>query len=127
MPPISITDWQEAAALDDALCRAFARRFGARLPHTRHAAGAWPGCARARRTTACCCPTPLAGTWHKGADDWYLYYVWGESLFRRSRAERERMEMLILAESADDWAELMRQALRGRTVRRQLSGDAELY
>ena len=51
-------------------------------------------------------PSPATG------NDWYLYYVWGETLFRRSEKERAQRKMLVLPEAAEDWAELLRQALR---------------
>ncbi len=57
-------------------------------------------------------PLPRSGS----DDEWYLYYVWGETFLRRTRAEREERKMLVLAESADDWAELLRQAVRHLVV-----------
>ena len=36
----------------------------------------------------------------------------GETLFRRTRREREKLRMLVLPDSVEDWAELLRRALR---------------
>ena len=43
--------------------------------------------------------------------DGYLYYVQGETLFRRTAKEGAPRRMLVLPEAADDGAELLRQAL----------------
>ena len=55
------------------------------------------------------CPIPLPTA---AGDDWYIYYAWGETMFRRTRKERENLRLLILPESVEDWVELLRQALR---------------
>ena len=109
---LTVTDlWHQAAAADDALCRRFARDFGARLPRTlRSQRVAWVR--RGQPGYGLLLPDYLSGP-QLNAGDWCIFYVWGESLFHRSLAERERLEMLVLAESVDDWAELLRQALPG--------------
>lgn len=114
--------WLQEARADYALCAAFARHFDARVPRA-------PRAPRAPRVA-----------WHlKGDakndvkdvrflllvpdvlppaalrdDEWYFYSVLNESPLRRTRAEREEARALILAESADDWADLLRQAVRGQ-------------
>jgi hypothetical protein len=103
--------WLRDAEADYRLCREFARRYGARLGDAR------PG----RRVgwelfghvhCALLLPDSLPDDQTDGA--WYLYYVFGESLFRRSAAQRAQMDMLLMAESTDDWAALLRQALHER-------------
>ena len=98
-PPTSEL-WQEAAAADYRLCREFARLYDARL--TRSLRGqrvGWELFGHPRYALL------LPDSWPAtAADDWYFYYPMGESLFRRTRQERERQQMLILAESGDDWA-----------------------
>lgn len=100
--------WQRVAEADYRLCRAFAQQFGAYLPR----------CLRSQRVGWELfghphCALLLPDTRLDGSDDeWYLYYVSGESLFWRGRVQRAQIGMIVLAESADDWANLLRQALR---------------
>ena len=106
--------WHRAAAADDALCREFARRCDARLPRTlRSQRVGW--LRQGRPGYGLLLPDYLPAA-QLNDGDWYIFYAWGETLFRRSCAERDWMEMLVLAESADDWAELLRQALRERAA-----------
>lgn len=106
----AIDVWYQAAEADYALCRRFADHFDARLRRSlRSQRVGWERDGRAvygilipdPQT-----PSPVAG------GDWYLYYVWGETLFRRSEKERTQRKMLVLPEATEDWAELLRQALR---------------
>ena len=110
--PTTAERWQRAAEADFRLCRAFAHRFHARLPRTlRSRRVGWevygfPHCALLVPDAAR--PETLAD------DEWNFYYVHGESFFRRGRAARAELGMLILADSVEDWAELLRQALSDR-------------
>ena len=101
--------WHAQAEADYALCRVFADRHAAYLK--RSGAGlrvGWEKMGRAAYGILLPDPLPCAGS----DDDWYLYYVWGEVLLRRTLAERSERQMIVLAESVDDWAELLQQALR---------------
>ena len=101
--------WHAQAEADYALCRAFADRHDAHLK--RSLAGlrvGWEKMGRAAYGILLPDPLPCAGS----DDDWYLYYVWGEVLLRRTLTERSERQMIVLAESVDDWAELLQQALR---------------
>jgi len=101
--------WLHAAKADFRLCREFARRFEARLPRSlRSQRVGWETFGHVH----CALLLPDARTDGLANDEWHLYYVSGESLFRQGRARREELETLILAESAEDWAELLHQALR---------------
>lgn len=112
LSPTTAERWRRAAEADFRLCRDLAERFHARLPRTLrsrrvgwevygfpHFALLVPDAAR---------PETLA------ADEWNFYYVQGESFFRRDRAARAELGMIILADSVEDWAELLRQALSDR-------------
>ncbi len=104
--------WLGVAKADYRLCRVFAQRFCARLPRSlRSQRVGWEAYGHFRFALL----LPDASSFDCLAQsDWYLYYTTGESLFRRTRAQREQLEMLVLAESAEDWAELLRQALQDR-------------
>jgi len=107
----AIDAWYQAAEADYKLCRRFADQFDARLRRSlRSQRVGWEregkpvyGILIPDPQT----PSPVAG------DEWYLYYVWGETLFRRSEKERMQRKMLVLPEATEDWAELLRQALQG--------------
>ena len=106
--------WYHAALADDRLCRAFARCFDARLPRTfRSQRVAWEQ--RGQTGYGLLLPDSLPSA-DPPREEWYIYNVWGESLIRLTRRERERTQMLVLAESADDWAALLRQALRDQAA-----------
>lgn len=104
----AIDVWYKAAEVDYALCRRFADEFDARLPRSLRAQRV--GWERERKPVyGILIPDPqLPST----GGDWYLYYVWGETLFRRTEKERAERKMLVLPEAAEDWAALLRQALR---------------
>ncbi len=105
--------WHTQAEADYALCRAFADRWDARLARSLGAQRVgWEKAGYAAYGILLPDPLPRPGT----GDDWYLYYVWGERLMRRTQAEREERRMIILADSVDDWAELLRQAIRHLVV-----------
>jgi len=100
--------WHQLAEADYTLCRAFADHYNARLQRTlsSHRVG-WE---KAGRTAyGILLPDPLLRAGSGG--EWYLYYVWGEILLRRTEAEREERRMILLAESVEDWAHLLRQAV----------------
>ncbi len=101
--------WHAEAEADYALCRTLADQHQARLERSflSQRVG-WEKAGHAAYGILLPDPLPRAGT----EDEWYLYYVWGETLLRRTAAERTDRRMLILAESVDDWAELLWQALR---------------
>lgn len=107
--PTTAERWLSVAVGDYRLCREFAQRFHARLPRTlRSRRVGWevygfPHCALLVPDAAR--PETLAD------DEWNFYYIHGESFFRRGRAARTELGMLILADSVEDWAELLRQAL----------------
>ncbi len=102
----AIDVWSKAAEADYALCRRFADGFGSRLPRSLRAQRV--GWERdGRPVCGILIPDPLPA----GGGDWYIYYVWGETLFRRTEKERAQRRMLVLPEAAEDWAELVRQAL----------------
>ncbi len=101
--------WLRVAEADFRLCQAFARQFDAHLTRSlRSQRVGWevyghPHCALLLPDSRLDC---LAD------DEWHLYYVSGESLFRQSRAQRAQLGTLILADSVEDWASLLHQALR---------------
>ena len=100
--------WYTAAEADYALCRRFADTFDAKLSRSLRAQRV--GWERDQKPVyGILIPDPLPAANIGG--DWYLYYVWGETLFRRTAKERAQRKMLVLPEAADDWAELLRQAL----------------
>ena len=101
--------WHAEVKVDYELCRILADQHGSRLE--RSAGAQRVGWEKAGHTAyGILLPDPLlrAGT----EDEWYFYYVWGETLLRRTSTERAERRMLVLAESVDDWAELLRLALR---------------
>lgn len=104
----AIDVWYKAAEADYMLCRRFADGFDARLPRSLRAQRVgWER--EGKPVYGILIPDPLlsqAGT----QGEWYLYYVWGETLFRRTEKERQQRKMLVLPEAAEDWAELLRQA-----------------
>ena len=102
--------WYQAAEADYRLCRRFADRFDARLPRSlRSQRVGWER--EGKAVYGILIPDPLLPS-PSTSDEWYLYYVWGETLFRRSEKERAQRKMLVLPEATEDWAELLRQALR---------------
>ena len=102
--------WYQAAEFDYALCRRFADRYDARLRRSlRSQRVGWER--EGRAVYGILIPDPLLPSPATG-NEWYLYYVWGETLFRRSEKERAQRKMLVLPEATEDWAELLRQALR---------------
>ena len=102
--------WYKAAEADYALCRRFAGQYEARLKRSLRAQRVgWER--EGKPVYGILIPDPLLPA--AGADgEWYLYYVWGETLFRRTEQERAQRRMLVLPEATEDWAELLRQALR---------------
>ena len=108
--PSAVDRWHESAASDYRLARLFADRFGARLDRAERSQRAgWDR--DGRSVYGILLPDPLPSL-NSIADDWYVYYVWGETLFHRTRAAREKLRMLVLPDGVEDWAELLRQALR---------------
>lgn len=107
----TIDVWYKAAEADYALCCRFADQFDARLKRSLRAQRV--GWERERKPVyGILIPDPLLLPSAGPGGDWYLYYVWGETLFRRTEKERAERKMLVLPEAAEDWAELVRQALR---------------
>ena len=108
--PCAVDSWHQSAEADYRLARLFADRFDAKLgrPESSPRVG-WERDGRCIYGILLPDPLPPA---YQTDDDWYIYYVWGETLFRRARAEREKVGMLILPESVEDWAGLLRQAVR---------------
>ena len=107
--PSAVDRWHESAASDYRLARLFADRFDARLARTERSQRA--GWNRDGRSVyGILLPDPLPPL-NSMDDDWYVYYVWGETLFHRTRAEREKLRMLVLPGGVEDWAELLRLAL----------------
>ncbi len=107
----AIDVWYKAAEADYALCRRFADGFDARLPRSLRAQRVgWERDGKPVYGILIPDPVPAAAAGTGG--DWYLYYVWGETLFRRTEKERAQRKMLVLPEATEDWAELLRQALR---------------
>jgi hypothetical protein len=101
--------WYQAAEADYKLCRRFADQFDARLRRSLRSQRV--GWERDRKPVyGILIPDPLLSS--TTSDEWYLYYVWGETLFRRTETERAQRKMLVLPEATEDWAELLRQALR---------------
>ena len=102
--------WYQVAEADYRLCRRFADQFDARLPRSlRSQRVGWER--EGKAVYGILIPDPLLPSPSTGGE-WYLYYVWGETLFRRSEKERSQRKMLVLPEATEDWAELLRQALR---------------
>jgi hypothetical protein len=107
----AIEAWYQAAEADYKLCRRFADQFDARLRRSlRSQRVGWER--EGKPVYGILIPDPLLPSPLTG-EEWYLYYVWGETLFRRSEKERAQRRMLVLPEATEDWAELLRQALRG--------------
>lgn len=109
-PPSAVDPWHTSAEADYRLGRLFADRFNARLDRTGHSRRVgWDR--DGRSVYGILLPDPLPSP-HLTDDDWYIYYVWGETLFRRTRREREKLKMLVLPDSVEDWAQLLRRAAR---------------
>ena len=110
-PPASAVDrWHTSAEDDYRLARLFADRFDASLDRTQHSQRiGWDR--DGRSVYGILLPDPLPSLYLTD-DDWYIYYVWGETLFRRTRRERKKLGMLVLPESVEDWAQLLRRAVR---------------
>lgn len=112
LSPTTAVRWLRAAEADYRLCHEFAQRFSASLPRTlRSRRVGWevygfPHCALLIPDDAN--PETLTD------DEWNFYYVHGESCFRRGRAARAALGMLLLPDTVEDWAELLRQALSDR-------------
>jgi len=108
--PSAVDRWHAAAEADYEIARQFADRFGAALARTEQSQRVgWDR--DGRRVYGVLLPDPLPSA-HAAEADWYIYYVWGETLFRRTAREREKLGMLVLPSGAEDWAELLRQAVR---------------
>ncbi len=108
-PPSAVDRWHTSAEADYRLARLFADRCDARLDRTDHSRRVgWDR--DGRSVYGILLPDPLPSS--PPMDDWYIYYVWGETLFRRTRREREKLGMLVLPDSVEDWAQLLRQAVR---------------
>ncbi len=108
--PSAVDRWHMSAEADYRLARLFADRFDARLDRTEHSQRVgWDR--DGRSVYGILLPDPLPSA-HLTDDDWYIYYVWGETLFRRTRKERAKLGMLVLPDGAEDWAELLRRAVR---------------
>lgn len=109
--PVNMAErWLQVAKADYRLCRVFAQRFDAYLPRSlrSHRVG-WEAYGHLHFALL----LPDASSFDSLAEgDWYFYYTNGESLFRRTQAQRTQIGMSVLAESMEDWAELLRQALR---------------
>jgi len=109
-PPSAVDRWHMSAEADYRLARLFAARFDAHLDRAEHSQRVgWDR--DGRSVYGILLPDPLPSA-PLTDDDWYIYYVWGETLFRRTRREREKLGMLVLPDCADDWALLLRQAVR---------------
>ena len=107
----AIDVWYKATEADYILCRRFADEFEARLPRSLRAQRV--GWERGQKPVyGILIPDPLLAPTASTSGEWYLYYVWGETLFRRTGKERAERKMLVLPEATEDWAELLRQALR---------------
>lgn len=107
--PSAVDRWHTSAEADYRLARLFADRFDAHLDRTEHSRRVgWDRDGRSIYGILLPDPLPTAPP----ADDWYIYYVWGETLFRRTRRERENLGMLVLPDGVEDWAELLRRAVR---------------
>ena len=105
--------WHEQAQADAALCRAFDERLNARLERSwRCQRVSWER--MGHDVFGLLLPDPLP----QGGDnnEWFIYYPWGEMMLRRTAEERRLSRMIILAESADDWAALLRMALHDQIV-----------
>ena len=111
-PGLSSSDlWYQAAEADYQLCRRFADQHDARLRRSlRSQRVGWER--EEKPVYGILIPDPMLPLPASGGE-WYLYYVWGETLFRRTEKERTKRKMLVLPEATEDWAELLRQALRG--------------
>lgn len=108
--PSAVDRWHTSAEADYRLARLFADRFGAVLGRTEHSQRVgWDR--DGRNVYGVLLPDPLPSA-YAADDDWYIYYVWGETLFRRTRKEREKVGMLVLPGGVEDWGELLRQAVR---------------
>lgn len=113
-PPQAAVDlWHQLSAADYKLCRIFADRFESRLIRSSHSQRVgWERDSHSVYGILLPDPLPFASSpGHSAENDWYIYYVWGETMFRRTHKEREALRMLILPNSAEDWAELLRQSI----------------
>ena len=110
LPQSMAEQWLAIAKADYRLCRVFAQQFDAHLPRTlRGGRVGWESYGHLH--FALLLPDP-AGFDSLPHSDWYLYYTTGESVFRRTAAQRAQMNISVLAECVEDWAVLLRQALR---------------
>ena len=108
--PAAVDQWHTSAEADYRLARLFAERFDARLDRTEHSQRVgWDR--DGRSVYGILLPDPLPPAALTDAD-WYIYYVWGETLFRRTRKEREKLGMLVLPSGVEEWAQLLRRAIR---------------
>jgi hypothetical protein len=106
--PTDVDTWHQSAKDDYQLCRRFADKFDAQLGRSHFSPRVgWDR--DGHGVYGILLPDPLPTV---AGDDWYIYSVWGETMFRRTRKERENLRLLILPESVEDWVELLRQALR---------------
>lgn len=109
LPPSAVDRWHTSAEADYRLARLYADRFDACLDRTeRSQRVGWDRDGRSVYGILLPDPLPSAPL----TDDWYIYYVWGETLFRRTRREREKLGMLVLPDGVEDWAQLLRRAVR---------------
>jgi len=108
--PSAVDKWHVSAEADYRLARLFADLYDARLGQAeRSQRVGWDR--DGRNVYGILLPDPLPSAYAVD-NDWYIYYVWGETLFRRTRREREKVGMLILPGGVEDWGELLRQAVR---------------
>ena len=108
--PAAVDRWHASAEADYRLACLFAERFDAKLDRTEHSQRVgWDR--DGRSVYGILLPDPLPPASLTDAD-WYIYYVWGETLFRRTRKEREKLGMLVLPSGVEDWAQLLRRAIR---------------
>jgi hypothetical protein len=101
--------WFQTAECDYGLCREFALRFGAKLKRSlRGQRVGWEGSGHPRYAILL---PDLRPPLIPGQDEWYLFSPSHEHTEHYTVAERERSQMIILAETAEDWMELLRQSL----------------
>lgn len=106
--------WFQTAECDYRLCREFALRFGAKLK--RSLRGQRVGWERNGQPRYAILLPDLLPPLIPGRDEWYLFSPSRENTEHYTAAERERGQMIILAETAEDWIELLRQSLHDEVL-----------
>ena len=100
-PPRRLPPWTDGTQRPRLIttARLLADRFGAVLRRTEHSQRVgWDR--DGRSVYGILLPDPLPSAYATDAD-WFIYYVWGETLFRRTHKEREKVRECIKSRPGD--------------------------